>query len=230
MIKLKKINKSTFLRMEEIHTLPLMLLALFPVFFVLTDIASGIVLGLATVLGFLILEGSMFWIGRYLDSGWRETAYFIMLVAIAGIMGIFLQLMLFKRIDLSPWAFIIEQMTSIYIVRKLYRFQSKKEEQVQKIETEAKANRYIILREFLTRFEVATEYMVFLVLLGFLREFMGKWIGLAQLLSGGFLLTAGLLFLWKLTKTMPEKFRKLPRYTLSVGLILLVLAGFVGLL
>lgn len=87
----------------------------------------------------------------------------------------------------------------------------------------------MIRKSLLSCFAVAAEYTIFLAMLGFLREYAGRWVVSARLFSGGLLITAGLLLLWKLTKTMPKRFEKLPKMLISVGLIAMVLAGFAGL-
>lgn len=224
MKKFEKISKDSLLKIEEIHTLPLMLLAMVPVLMVLVDLLSGIFLGLATVLVFLLLEGSMYLIGRDLSSRWRSGAYLVMLVALAIASGVFLQPILYERTETSLLLVIAEQIASVYLVNKLLKNRKKKEnpEQKQGIRT--------FLRMLLFCFEAAMEYMIFLVVLGVLRELLGKWLGATQLLGGGFVLTAGLLFLWKATGTMPERFWKMPRFALSVGFVLFVVLGFVCLI
>lgn len=228
MMKIKSISRETFLKIEDMHMLPLMVLAWIPTLFVVKDSLSGLFLGFASVFLFLLLEGSALWLKKYLNPVLQMVSYLVMLAALSGIMGIILQLLLFRRTDVLFFessyillaACVLEQVTSVYILRKLVKAQKK----------EAAERRKEVIEKFLACFEAAVEYLLFLVIVGLLRENIGKWVVPARLLSGGFLLTAALLFLWKLTKTMPERFQKLPRFALNAGLILLVLAGFMGLL
>ena len=220
MMKIKSISRETFLKIEDMHMLPLMVLAWIPPLFVVKDSLSGLFMGFASVFLFLLLEGSALWLKKYLNPVLETVSYLIMLAALSGIMGIILQLLLFKRTNVRISACVLEQVTSVYILRKLVKAQKK----------EAAERRKEVIEKFLACFEAAVEYLLFLVIVGLLREYVGKWVVPARLLSGGFLLTAALLFLWKLTKTMPERLQKLPRFALNAGLILLVLTGFMGLL
>ena len=233
MMKIKSIGKETFLKIEEMHMLPLMILAWIPPLFLIRDVITGLFLGFATVLLFLLLEGSAFWLKKYLNPVLQTVSYLVMLTALSGIMGIVLQLLLFERTNVLILgrtniflaACVLEQMTSVYTLRKLVKAHKKETK-----ENEEKVEIREMIDRLLACFEAAVEYLLFLVIVGLLREYVGKWVVPARLLSGGFLLTAALLFLWKLTKTMPECLQKLPRLVLSTGLILLVLTGFIGLL
>ena len=235
MMKIKSISKETFLKIEEVHMLPLMILAWIPPLFVVEDKLTGLFLGFASVFLFLLLEGSAIWLKKYLNPVLQAVSYLIMLAALSGITGVFLQLLLFKRTNVlffgrtNVFLFIcvLEQMTSVYILRKLVKAHKKEEDAEAKESEERKKE---VIDRLLACFEAAVEYLLFLVVIGLLREYVGKWVVPARLLSGGFLLTAALLFLWKLTKTMPEYLQKLPRFALNTGLILLVLTGFIGLL
>lgn len=230
MMKLKSISKEVLLKKEEKYMLPLMVLAWLPPLFVVRDGLTGLFLGIATVFLFLLLEGSALWLKKYLNPVLQMVSYLAMLIALSGIMGIALQLLLFARTNVLFFeraniliaSCMLEQVTSVYILRKLVK--------VHKKEETAKTNEgKEIIDRLLACFEAAVEYLLFLVIVGLLREYIGKLFVTARLLSGGFLLTAALLFLWKLTKTMPEQLRKLPRFALNAGLILLVLTGFIGL-
>ena len=250
MMKLKSISKEVFLTKEEKYMLPLMVLAWIPPLFVVRDSLTGLFLGFASVFLFLLLEGSALWLKKYLNPVLQMVSYLIMLAALSGIIGIVLQLLVFERTNVLIFersnillaACVLEQVTSVYILRKLVKAHKKEtKENEEKVEIreiidkeaipekEAVKRRKEIIEKLLACFEAAVEYLLFLVIVGLLREYVGKWVIFARLLSGGFLLTATLLFLWKLTKTMPERLRKLPRLILSTGLILLVLTGFIGL-
>ena len=227
MMKIKSISKETFLKIEEVHMLPLMILAWIPPLFVVEDKLTGLFLGFASVFLFLLLEGSAIWLKKYLNPVLLVVSYLIMLAALSGITGVFLQLLLFERTNVFLFICVLEQMTSVYILRKLVKAHKKEEDAEAKESEERKKE---VIDRLLACFEAAVEYLLFLVVIGLLREYVGKWVVPARLLSGGFLLTAALLFLWKLTKTMPEYLQKLPRFALNTGLILLVLTGFIGLL
>ena len=224
MIKIKSISREKVLKIEEIHVVPLMILAWIPSLFVVRDILTGLFLGIASVFLFLLLEGSALWLKKYLNPVLQMVSYLVMLAALSGIMGIILLLLLFERTNVLISVYMLEQATSVYILRKLVKAHKKETK-----ENEEKVEIKEIIDRLLACFEAAVEYLLFLVIVGLLREYVGKWVVPARLLSGGFLLTAVLLFLWKLTKTMPECFQKLPRFALNTGLILLVLAGFIGL-
>lgn len=234
MMKIKGISREKVLKIEEIHMLPLMVLAWIPSLFVVKDSLTGLFLGVATVFLFLLLEGSALWLKKYLNPVLQMVSYLIMLAALSGIMGIVLQLLVFERTNVLVFgksnillaACVLEQVTSVYILRKLVMAHKKAE----MVKTKKGERQKEIVGRLLACFEAAVEYLLFLVIVGLLREYVGKWLVTARLLSGGFLLTAALLFLWKLTKTMPERLRKLPRLVLSTGLILLVLTGFIGLI
>ena len=267
MMKIKSISREMFQKMEETHMLLLMVLAWIPPLFLVRNGLTGLFLGVATVFLFLLLEGSAIWLKKYLNPVLQTMSYLVMLIALSGIMGIGLQLLLFERTNVLLFertnlllaACVLEQMTSVYILHKLIMAHQKEEtvetkemkekvddgdvrESEEKVEIkeiidmedirkkEAAKRRKEVIDKLLACFEAAVEYLLFLVIVGLLREYVEKWVVPARLLSGGFLLTAALLFLWKLTKTMPERLRKLPRFALNTGLILLVLTGFIGLI
>lgn len=237
----KKENKSSvrsFRKMEELHRLPLMILAwLFPLFLV-KDMVTGILLGVGTVLAFLILEGSRIVFEKFLGPVLQALSYLIMAVSLSGMIGILLHLVRMKEIQAPFYCFVLEQLASIYLMKVVVKETGKvqikgeraEEKEVGAEKIENKTEGKTVWNVLLPCFAVAAEYMIFLGIFGLLREYIGKWVVSAGLFSGGLLITAGLLFLWKLTKTMPERFEKLPEMTLSTGLIVLVFAGFAGLL
>lgn len=245
MMKLKNISRETFLKMEEKYMLFLIILAWLPSLFVVRDSLTGLFLGFATVFLFLLLEGSAFWLKKYLNPVLQRVSYLVMLAALSGIMGIVLQMLLFERTNVLVFeksnillvSCVLEQVTSVYILKKLVKAGTKEakenEEKIntkENIDKEAAERKGEVIDKLLTCFEAAVEYLLFLVVIGLLREYIGKLLVPARLLSGGLLLTAALLFLWRLTKTMPERLWKLPRFALNAGLILLVLTGFIGLI
>lgn len=232
-------SKGIFRRMEELHRLPLMILAWLLPLFLVKDMVTGILLGAGAVLVFLILEGSRLLFEKFLGSILQTISYLIMVVSLSGIAGILLHLMRMKEMDVPFYCFVLEQIASIYLIKALVngtgegkikreKTEEKAEEKEEKIEE--KTGEKNVWETLLPCFAAAVEYMIFLGIFGLLREYAGKWVVSAGLFSGGFLITAGLLLLWKLTKTMPERFSKLPGMMLSTGLIVLVLAGFAGLL
>ena len=233
MTKLEHI-KTSFRKMEELHRLPLMILAWMFSLLLVKDMAMGILLGAGGVLAFLILEGSRFFFEKFLPPVWQAASYLIMLVSLSGILGILLHLLRAERTDVPVYWFMLEQAASIYLMKMLMfeiekRKSSKTEEKTAETGAE-EGNGKRVLKMLLSCFETAVEYMMFLGILGVIREYVERWVPLVQLFSGGLLITAGLTFLWKLTKTMPERFTKLPGMVLGTGLIGLVLAGFAGLL
>lgn len=226
-------SKGIFRKMEELHRLPLMILAWLLPLFLVKDMVTGILLGAGAVLVFLILEGSRLLFEKFLGSFLQKVSYLIMVVSLSGIAGILLHLMRMKETDVPFYCFVLEQIASIYLMKALVngaREGKTKEEAEESVTEEKKEEEKKVWRELLSCFEIAAEYAIFLGIFGLLREYVGKWVASAGLFSGGLLITAGLLFLWKLTKTMPKRFAKLPGMMLSTGLIALVLAGFAGLL
>lgn len=232
MTKLEHI-KTSFQKIEDQHRLPLMLLAwLFPLFLV-KDMTAGILLGAGGVLAFLLLEGSRFFFEKFLPPVWQAASYLVMLVSLTGIMGILLHLLQTEQADMSVYWFMLEQAASVYLMKMLMqeikkRKSSEAEEKTAETDIEERGRKRVF-KALLACFETAVEYTVFLGILGVIREYAGQWMPFVNLFSGGLLITAGLLLIWKLTKTMPERLKKLPEMTLSMGLVGLVLAGFVGL-
>ena len=233
MIKLEDM-KTSFRKMEELHRLPFMILAwVFPLFLV-KDMAVGILLGAGGVLTILILEGSRFFFQKFLPPVLQAVAYLVMLVSLAGIMGILLHLLRTEGADVPVYWFMLEQAASVYLMKMLInemeKRKSRKTEETTAETGIGEKEGKKVFKALLVCFETAVEYMVFLGILGVIREYAGKWLPFVNLFTGGLLITAGLLLLWKLTKTMPERFKKLPGMVLNTGLIGLVLAGFAGLI
>lgn len=218
-------EKGIFRKMEELHRLPLMILAwLFPLFLV-KDMVTGILLGIGTVLVFLILEGSRLLFEKFLGPALQIVSYLAMIISLSGIAGILLHLVRVEGTDAPFYCFVLEQLASIYLMKGLVSGVEEGNRAATGKETDKS-----VWKKLLSCFEIAAEYTIFLGVFGLLREYAGKWVASAGLLSGGLLITSALLFLWKLTKTMPERFEKLPGMILSTGLVVLVLAGFAGLL
>lgn len=202
-----------------------LLLAFSPMICIVSKGIEGLVIGFLTVGIFLITEG----IGLLLKSRTRSweywISYIIMLLSLSGIAVLVLQLMMPKFMQEIPPLFLAAGFClNIFLMRSLVGILFQKKEEAREETLPG------FWRQFLSKAEISVEFLIFLALFSGLRELLGGVILFAQLLPGGFCLTAFLLMVWKMTGEMPEKLGKLPVLTLSTGLILMIFYGLAGFL
>jgi hypothetical protein len=235
MKQLRQIDLDFLKKQEAAYIRPLLLLAMLPEILLVKDLTGGIYLGMAAALGLLLFESICFFLARSLDAWLRYVAFLVLAVALALGTGTVLSLLLPVQAGQQVWLIAAEELTSFYLIEKLAGVRIKGQTADKPKEKEVQAEREAthwkgFLPSMLPHFEAATEYMLFLVLFGMVRNLLGMASAAAFLLSGGFLTAAFLLFFWKFSGTMEKEFEPWPKDALTVGMVLLILAGFMGLL